>query len=285
MGSSTNLHADSRLLSMTCLAMSSIPAERLPSRLGRAGADRLRRWWHRRAALALLGAAFLTACGGGEPQAATPADTRDSAPAARGAPIEPVLPRQLEGLTPRAGAIVARVAVRRDTTTFGTGPAVVTLTTGDTLVVSDSAIRVWALGGALVAISGLDGAGGFENEGQSLTVIDVAAGSRRRVLSDYFVIVRVERIASPGRTPLLVHMRDGGRGSLHVSVVDARRGAVFRTLNALGRVDGDRAIVSGFGDGERPVEFGDRRTPLRVDTIPAAAIDTLPLLVVPRGPR
>jgi len=196
-----------------------------------------------------------------------------------------VLPQQLEGMPPRAGAIVARVVVRRDTTTFGIGHAVVTLTTGDTMVVSDSAIRAWALGGSLVAVSGLDGAGGFENEGQSLTVIDLVTGSRRRVISDYFPIVRVERVPSPDRTPLLVHMRDGGRGSVHVTVVDARRGQVFRQMNALGRVEGDRIIVSGFGDGETAVEFGDRRTPLRVDTIPAAAIDTLPLLVLPREQR
>jgi len=251
--------------------------------------DRHRLLCHWRGGLPLLGAALLAAllaaCGGGEPRAAAPAAMPDSAPATRGAPIDPVLPAQLEGMPPRAGAIVARIVVRRDTTTFGIGHAVVTLTTGDTMVVSDSAIRAWALGGSLVAVSGLDGAGGFENEGQSLTVIDLATGTRRRVISDYFPIVRVERVQSPGRTPLLVHLRDGGRGSVHVTVVDARRGQVFRELNALGRVDGDRIIVSGFGDGETAVEFGDRRTPLRVDTVPAAAIDTLPLLVVPRAPR
>ena len=239
----------------------------------------------RRRCLPLLGVAFLAACGGGERQAAAPAVVRDSAPTGRGAPIDPVLPQQLEAMAPRAGANVARVVVRRDTSTFGVGAAVVTLTSGDTLVVSDSAVRAWALGGSLVAVSGLDGAGGFENEGQSLTVIDLAAGSRRRVISEYFPIVRVERVPSPDRTPLLVHMRDGGRGSVHVTVVDARRGQVFRARNALGRIDGDRIIVSGFGDGETAVEFGDRRTPLRIDTIPAAAIDTLPLLVLPRGPR
>ena len=80
-------------------------------------------------------------------------------------------------------------------------------------------------------------------------------------------------------------MRDGGRGSLHVTVVDPRRGQVFRAINALGRITGDRIIVSGYADGETAVEFGDRRRPLRVDTIPLAATDTLPLLVVPRAPR
>jgi len=264
--------------------MTSIPVPLPTCRHGvRVGLQR--RPGFRRGLLPFLGAALLTACGGGERQAAAPAAVRDSAPVVRGAPIDPVLPQQLEGMPPRAGAIVARVVVRRDTTTFGVGPAVVTLTSGDTVVVSDSAIRVWALGGSLVAVSGLDGAGGYENEGQSLSVIDVATGSRRRVISDYFPIERVERVSSPDRTPLLVHMRDGGRGSVHVTVVDARRGQVFRQRNALGRIDGDRIIVSGFGDGETAVEFGDRRTPLRVDTIPAAAIDTLPLLVVPRAPR
>jgi hypothetical protein len=196
------------------------------------------------------------------------------------------LPVQLDSLEQRPGATVARISVRRDTSTFGVGPAVVTLASGDTMVVSDSAYRVWKLGaGSLVAVSGLDGAGGYENEGQSLTVIDVATGARRRVLADYFTIVRVELVESAGRRALLVHMRDGGQGGLHVSVVDPNRGQVFRALHALGRISGDRILVSGYGDGDVPVDFGDRRTPLRVDSLSLAAVDTLALLVVPRTPQ
>ena len=218
--------------------------------------------------------------------AAAGADSGAAAPAVeRPAPV-PVMPADLGALSPRPGAFAASIAVRRDTTTFGTGPAVVQLAGGDSLVVADSAVRAWALGdGRLVAVSGLDGAGGFENEGQSLTVIDVAAGTRRRVVADYFPIVKVELLHAGTRDALLVHMRDGGQGSLHVTVVDPRRGQVFRATHALARVAGERILVSGFGDGDEPVVFGDKRTPLRVDTLTLATVDTLSLLVVPRGPR
>ena len=268
---------------MTRLSMTSDSVHG-PSRKRRVFLDRFRLPRGAVGVIPSLGVALLAACGGGERSEAAPAMVPESV-SARGAPIDPVLPRQLDAMPARAGAVVATIAVRRDTTTFGVGPAIVTLTSGDTLVVTDSAVRVWALGGSMVAVSGLDGAGGFENEGQSLTVIDVATGTRRRVISDYFPIVRVERAPSPGRSPLLVHMRDGGRGSLHVTVVDPRRGQVFRASNALGRIAGDRIIVSGYADGESAVEFGDRRRPLRVDTIPLVATDTLSLLVLPRAPR
>lgn len=224
----------------------------------------------------------VTACSGRSD--APPRPEADSAAAsARPAPVA-VMPRQLDSMPARPGATVAAIAVRRDTSSFGVGPAVVRLTSGDTVVVSDSAYRAWPLGrGSLVAVSGLDGAGGYENEGQSLTVIDVATGARRRVVADYFPIVRVELLERDGRQALLVHMRDGGQGSLHVTVVDPRRGQVFRSRHALGRIADDRILVSGYGDGETVVEFGDTRTPLRVDTIPLLAVDTMSLLVIPRS--
>lgn len=230
----------------------------------------------------------LAACGGGEagqggggtPDTPAPAPTTE-----RPAPV-PVLPQDLKALSPHPDARATAIVVRRDTTTFGTGPAVVTLAGGDTVVVADSAVRAWRLGdGRLVAVSGLDGAGGYENEGQSLVVIDVAAGTRRRVVADYFPIVKVELLHEGTRDALLVHMRDGGQGSLHVTVVDPRRGQVFRATHALGRIAQGRILVSGYGDGEQPVTFGDTRVPLRVDTLTLAAVDTLSLLVVPRGGR
>jgi hypothetical protein len=235
-----------------------------------------------RHALATLAVAALSACSGSKDETPVPATPDSAVLAERPAPV-PVMPQQLSALTPRAGAVVSRIDVRRDSSSFSTGPAVVTLASGDTLVVADSAYRVWKLGGSLVAVSGLDGAGGFENEGQSLTAIDVAAGTRRRIIADYFPIVRVESVTDAGRTALLVHMRDGGQGGLHVTVVDPARGQVFRQLHALGRIDGHRILVSGFGDGEQPVVFGDTRTPLRVDTLTLARIDTMSLLVVPRS--
>ena len=236
------------------------------------------------AALSLLLAALVagaTGCSGarsdGEPSTAETS-------AARPPTVVAVMPQQLEPLRVRPGAAVSRIVVRRDTTTFGVGAAVVTLESGDSVVVSDSAFRVWTLGrGSLVAVSGLDGAGGYENEGQSLTLIDLSTGARRRVVADYFQIVRVELMEVGGQQAVLVHMRDGGQGSLHVTVVDPKRGQVFRSLHATARIVNDQILVSGFGDSEQPVVFGDARTPLRVDTITAPSVGTRPLLVVPRA--
>ena len=236
-------------------------------------------------ALAGLAAVLcITACGR-KPDAEPGTVRVDTAGSRRPEPVA-VMPLQLESLPPRPGVTVSRIVVRRDTTSFGVGPAVVTLASGDTVVVSDSAYRVWQLGpGPLVAFSGLDGAGGFENEGQSLTVVDVTTGARRRVVADYFPIVRVQLLSTGVFQALLIHMRDGGHGSLHVTVVDPKRGQVFRALNALGRIDGDRILVSGYGDSDQAVVFGDKRRPLRVDTLVAAVVDTLSLLVVPRSPK
>jgi len=225
----------------------------------------------------------LAGCSTGTPDATPAARPVDSMSAQR-PPAVPMLPRQLVALPPRPGALVQGIAVRRDTTTFGTGRAVVTLIGGDSVIVSDSAVRAWAFAkSGLVAVSGLDGAGGYENEGQSLTAVDLTSGNRRVVVADYFAIVRVELVSAGATSALLVHMRDGGAGSVHVTVVDPQRGQVFRATNALGHIEGARVIVSSFGDGDTPVTFGDKRTPLRIDTIPLTAVDTMSLLVIPRS--
>ncbi len=228
----------------------------------------------------------LAACGGAGDRASVGKDHKDhpdSTASVQRTPAVAVMPRQLDALPARSGAVVASIVVRRDTTSFSTGRAVVTLASGDTLVVADSAFRAWKLTGSLVAVSGLDGAGGYENEGQSLTVVDVVAGTRRRVVADYFQIVRVAAVEADGRVALLVHMRDGGQGGVHVTVVDPQRGPVFRALHALGRVDRGQILISGYGDGDTPVEFGDTRVPLRVDTVAVATVATRSLLVVPRS--
>jgi hypothetical protein len=223
----------------------------------------------------------VVACAG---QGAESRAVRAESAAASTDSVVPMLPKALEALPARPGSLVRTVVVERDTTTYGTGRAVAVTVRGDSVPVADSAIRAWSFGtSSLVAVSGTDGAGGFENEGQSLTIIDVATGARRRVVSDYFTITRVEMLADGAQRALLVHMRDGGAGSMHVTVVDPARGQIFRSTNALGRIDGVRILVAGYGDGIEPVVPGDRRTPLRIDTIPLPLVQALPLLVIPKG--
>lgn len=239
--------------------------------------------------LGSLPVALCVACGGAgdaarRDSAAAPATSsviRDSTVADR--PATPA-PGALAPLTVPAGARAIAARVARDTTSYGSGPAWARLASGDSVRLADSAVRVWRVGdGTLVAWSGTDGAGGFENEGQSLMVADLARGTRTRVLADWFAITDVQEARSGEARALLVHMMDGGRGSMHVAVVDPARGTVFRAMNARGSVADGRIVVESFGDGEEPVTRTDRRTPLRRDTIDPTTIASLPLLVVPHS--
>lgn len=239
----------------------------------------------RASSLAVALGALLAACGdaprSGAGDGAAPAAV---SPAPRAPVPPPALPGALAPLPAHAGATATAVRVARDTTTFGTGPAWVRLSTGDSLQVADSAFRAWRLGdGALVAWSGLDGAGGFENEGQSLTVLDVATGRRQRVVADYFMIEDVTEVRDGAARALVVHMQDGGRGAVHVAVVDPARGTVFRATNARATANGATIVVDSFEDTDRPATRGDRRTPTRRDTIAVASVAGRGVVTVPRS--
>jgi hypothetical protein len=95
--------------------------------------------------------------------------------------------------------------------------------------VSDQAQQAWIInGGRQVVYSSNDGAGGFENEGQSLHLYDVATGNHRRLMSEYFMIDIVKEVVTRSRKrALLVTMADGGLGASYLAVVDPLRGEVF----------------------------------------------------------
>ena len=100
---------------------------------------------------------------------------------------------------------------------------------GHDIQVAEAAFSAWLLNdGKRIAYSAADGAGGYENEGQSLYIYDVGARTSRKVLSSYYVIDEVIALKTrQGRQGLLVKMRDGGLGASHLAVVDPRRGPVF----------------------------------------------------------
>lgn len=95
--------------------------------------------------------------------------------------------------------------------------------------IADEAQQAWIInGGWQVVYSASDGAGGFENEGQSLYLYDVRTGTRKRILSEYFAVDQIEEVTtSTKKRALLVDMVDGGLGASYVAVVDPRRGEVF----------------------------------------------------------
>ena len=119
----------------------------------------------------------------------------------------------------------ARVALPDRTSS---GPLYVTVG-GRERKVADGAVAARVIqGGRKVVYSGRDGAGGYENEGQSLRVYDAAAGRSRKIMSVYYMIDKVTEVTtSTNKTALLVSMMDGGLGASYLAVVDPARGEVF----------------------------------------------------------
>src|SRR6185503_2322943 len=95
--------------------------------------------------------------------------------------------------------------------------------------VTDKAQQAWIINdGRHVVYSSDDGAGGYENEGQSLHVYDVKTEKHTRVMSEYFMVDSLkEVITSNKKRALLVTLEDGGLGASYLAVVDPWRGDVF----------------------------------------------------------
>jgi hypothetical protein len=101
---------------------------------------------------------------------------------------------------------------------------------GGAMPIANDVWRVWLTeGGTAVVYSSTDGAGGFENEGQSLYRFDLANRERKKLMAEAYMIDRVEEARSArGRLALLVQMSDGGLGAPHVAIVNPTRGQVYR---------------------------------------------------------
>jgi len=129
--------------------------------------------------------------------------------------------------------------------------------------VTDQAQRAWIInGGRHVVYSSSEGAGGYENEGQSLHLYDLDTRNHKRIMSEYFMVQRVkEVITSNKKRALLVTMEDGGLGASYLAVVDPWRGEVFfrRWVRILAN-NGD-IIILGF---YREKDWGDLEEGKRV---------------------
>ena len=131
---------------------------------------------------------------------------------------------------------------------------------GKDVRIADQAIAAWILeNGQKIAYSAADGAGGYENEGQSLRLYDVPVGTHRKVLSAYYVIDQVSEFKTKGgNKALLVEMRDGGLGASHLAVVDPRRGQVFlRKQVKLLKRRGDLIVLGRFHEADWERMAGD----------------------------
>ena len=78
--------------------------------------------------------------------------------------------------------------------------------------ITDQAQQAWIINrGRHVVYSSSEGAGGFENEGQSLHLYDVDTGNHKQIMSEYFMVDTVkEVVTSKKKRALLVAMSDGG---------------------------------------------------------------------------
>src|SRR4026209_571697 len=91
------------------------------------------------------------------------------------------------------------------------GPLYVKIGDGEQKV-AEQAQQAWILsGGRNVVYSSSDGAGGYENEGQSLHVYDLITRRSKRIMSEYFMVETVEEVVTTRKKrALLVTMADGG---------------------------------------------------------------------------
>lgn len=114
--------------------------------------------------------------------------------------------------------------------------------------ITDQAQQAWIINrGRHVVYSSSEGAGGYENEGQSLHLYNVDTGNQKRILSHYFMVQTVkEVVTSKNKRALLVTMEDGGLGASYVAVVDPWRGEVFFRRWARILADKGDTIVLGF---------------------------------------
>ncbi len=162
------------------------------------------------------------------------------------------------------------------------GAALYATVDGTERKIAGAAQKAWLVdSGRTVLYSGLDGAGGYENEGQSLHAYTLADGKDRKIMAEFFVVNTVKELeTSAGVAALLVTMTDGGLGASHVAVVNMARGEVFsadgaRFLSATGNT----IVVGSYRDGDwEKLRSGSKVQPLRTRRYDADELMTRPVL-------
>src|ERR1041384_4365323 len=100
-------------------------------------------------------------------------------------------PANAQTLEPRATKV--RIALR-DTDIYG---ALFVTIAGSEQKVTDQAQQAWIInGGRHVVYSSNEGAGGYENEGQSLHLYDVGTGNHKRILYESFMVETVKEVVT-----------------------------------------------------------------------------------------
>ena len=146
------------------------------------------------------------------------------------------------------------------------GPLFVTIA-GAEKKIMDQAQRAWIINdGRVVVYSSREGAGGFENEGQSLHLYEVQTGKQKLIMSEYYVVDNVEEVVtSKKKRALLVAMADGGLGASYIAVVNPSRGEVFfrRSARIIAR-QGDSVVLGFYKDDDwEELEQGKKVRPYK----------------------
>lgn len=139
---------------------------------------------------------------------------------------------------------------KRDTDIYG--PLFVTIA-GSEKRITEQAQQAWIINvGRHVVYSSSEGAGGYENEGQSLHLYDLSTGKHKRIMSEYFMVDDVkEVVTSSKKRALLVTLSDGGLGASYVAVVDPLRGEVFfRKWARILSQTGDTIVLGRYTEGD-----------------------------------
>ncbi|HEX8550067.1 MAG TPA: hypothetical protein VF681_00790 [Abditibacteriaceae bacterium] len=135
------------------------------------------------------------------------------------------------------------------------GDLIVTVAGKDKTLARDvRAFRVFDKGRTLLWI-GFDGAGGFENEGQSLWRLDSATGRSRKLLAEtYEIDAFQEARGRSGRRVWVLTLGSGGLSWPHIHVIRDNGESLWRQMDAqLYAIKNGRVLLTLFhGDPETP---------------------------------
>ncbi len=120
--------------------------------------------------------------------------------------------------------------------------------------IADAVSKAWIVndGKEVVYSRRKDGAGGFENDGESLRIYNLATGKTRKILSEYVGVDAVmDTRLSTGESTLLVRMSDGASSVSYFAVVNPIRGEVlYRALAELTEINGDQITLAFYGEND-----------------------------------
>lgn len=114
--------------------------------------------------------------------------------------------------------------------------------------IADDVARAWLIDGGRAAVYSRrqDGAGGFENDGESLRIYNVGTGKTEKILSEYVGIDAVMDVKlSNGEIALLIRMGDSASFVPYFAVVNPKRGEVlYRAAAELTEIKGDQITLA-----------------------------------------